>query len=243
MGELLTQMTLLKRFFVSEEKFTAKENEAEIDSHLKELSRLAKEAGHDPLLKTENFKFSRQVLEDHISETERIFRLGNKSYARWQLSSTLSVCMSCHTQVPMMSKNFGEFRGLKMFSSDFDQAEFLFAIRDFDKAIEYYDKIIDSFPKNLYRTDQVEKALQREVAYYSRIKRSPKDAIAKMKSHQKNPELPEYLKNDINAWNSQFELWQQQAAFDPKTASDAQILDFAKKKYRSPLDTGYAGRD
>lgn len=233
MGQYLTQMTLLKRFFVSEEKFTAPENTAEISEHLKELARLSKEAAHDPVLSSESYKFSRQVLEDHIADTERVFRLGNKSYARWQLASTLSVCMSCHTQVPMMSKTFGEFKGMKMFSSDFDQAEFLFAIRDFDRAMSYYDKVIDGFPANHVSTDQVEKSLQRQVAYFSRVKRAPADGIAKMKLHQKNKELPEYLRLNTKAWVSQFEEWKKQTAFDPRTATDKQILEFAKQNIES----------
>ncbi len=229
MEQFLTQLTALKKYFVSEDKFVDPKNSLEISSRLKEFAALAKQTKHDPRLNQENFKFSRYVLEDHIVDTERVFRLGSKTYARWKLASTVSVCMSCHAQMPTANRSFGEFGNFKIFSSEFDQAEFLFATRAFDKAFDLYNKIIDGYPKNKFRPEQVETALERQLAYFSRIKRNPVEAIARMKAHQNNKELPEYLRRNIAAWISQFEGWDKQAIFDPKTATDAQVIEFAKK--------------
>ncbi len=229
MEQFLTQLIALKSYFVSEEKFVDPQNSAEISLLLKKFAEVAKKSKHDPVLNQDSFKFSRHVLEDHITDTERVFRLGSKSYARWKLKSTVSVCMSCHSQVPTANRSFGEFGNSKMFSSEFDQAEFLFATRAFDKAYDLYDKVIEGFPKNSYKADQVKAALERQVAFHSRLQRDPTKALAALKKHQKNKNLPKPLIKNIAAWISQFETWDKQPVFDPKTATDQEVVKFAKR--------------
>lgn len=237
MNQFLGQLTALKKYFISESKFVDPKNNLEIASHLTKFSRFAREAHHDPTLSQENFKFSRQVLEEHITDTERVFKIGNKSYARWRLASTISVCMNCHTQVATSNRSFREFGNFKIFSSKFDQAEFLFVTRAYDKANELYDVIIDEYPKNKNKPEQVQTALERQVAYFSRIKKNPTDALSKMKSHQKNKELPEYLHLNIAAWISQFEIWEKQTTFDAKTATDNQIIEYTQKNIEAKWTT------
>ncbi len=228
MKQFLTELTALKVYFVSEEKFVDPKNNAVILDHLKQFSRLAKTAVHDPVLNQENYKFSRYVMQEEIVEIERMFRLGNKTYARWQLASTAGVCMSCHTQMPKVSQTFSEFSNSKIFSSDFDRADFLFAIGGFDKAFDLYDKMILGYPKNNLSAEQVETAVERQLAYYSRLKRDPKAAIVKMKEYLKNTELSEYTQKNISAWISQFEIWKKEPVLDPKTSTDSEIVRYAK---------------
>lgn len=235
MNEFLAELMALKKFMVSEDKFVDPKNNTEISLHLKAFAKLAKNASHDPTLSKPNFKFSRQILENHIAETERVFRLGLKPYARWQLASTVNVCMSCHTQSPISSVAFKDFNNFKTFSSEFDQAEFLFATQSYDKALELYNKIIAGYPKNQFRSDQIETALKRELTYYSRIKRDPQQGINSIKANLKNKELPEYLQRNLNAWNLQYENWQSLPFIDPKSATDKQIVDFAKKNIKAPM--------
>lgn len=229
MNQMLIELSTLKNYFVSQEKFTDPKNNEAISTHLKEFAKLAKEARHNPDLTKENYKFSGEVLDEHIAEVERLFRSGNKAFARRQLASTVSVCMSCHTQIPTNNRAFVDFQNYKMFSSPFDQAEFLFATRAFDQAFFLYDLVIDGYPANKTSLDQVEGSLDRQLAYFSRIKRNPKDAVAKLKLHQKNKQLPGFLKANLKTWIIQFENWDKQVTPDPKIASDKEILDFAKK--------------
>lgn len=229
MHRFLGELVALKKYLLFEDAFTDPKNSKEISSHLREFAALAKQAKHDPQLQQENFKFSRYVLEEHIADAERAFRLGNKSYVRWQLQSTVSLCMSCHLQMPTATRAFEEFQSLKMYSSNFDQAEFLFATRDFDKAFSLYNRILNEYPDNKVKIDQIETALERELAYFSRIKRDPKEALRYLKLYQGNKKLPEHLQRNIAAWISQLELWSKGPDLDLATATEAQVLEFAKK--------------
>lgn len=228
MRQFLEHLKQLKKYSMSDEKFSDPKNTLEISSQLHDFAQAAKAANHDPVLSHENFKFSRQVLESHISETEKVFQSGNKAFARWMLNSTMSVCMSCHSQMPGPNRSFFEFEKPESYFSEFEQAEFLFATRDFEKASEMYDKIIN---RNLKFDDklQVEKALERQVAYYSRIKRDPTGAIKKFKTYLKVQNLSESSLRDIKNWIQQFQNWEKQAYFDPKKSSEKEILSFAKK--------------
>lgn len=228
MNQFLQEMNVLKKYFFSEEKFKDPKNEGEIAKHLKEFARLASEAKHDPALQSENFKFSQQVLENYISDTERLFRLGNKSFARWKLASATSVCMSCHTQMMSTTPAFNDFNNLAVLPSKFERAEFLFATRSFDKAFEMYGEIISEFPENKYNPREVETALERQLVYFTRLKRDPQAGLKEFKNHAQNKKLPPYILTNIAEWIRGLERWQKNPAPNPATASADKILAYAK---------------
>jgi hypothetical protein len=229
MANFLTELIALKKYFVSDDTFNDPKNAGDIAAHLKTFTQVIKQADHDRTLNQENFRFTRQVLQNHISETERVFRLGNKSYARWMMTSTVSICMSCHTQIPSTSRSFTDFKNPKMFSSDFDEAEFLFATRAFEQGSAIYDHLITSYPKPRTRPEQIETALERQVAYYSRIKRDPSGALTKFRTYQKNKDLPVFAQKNLASWIQQFGDWSKQRSFDPRSATENEIESFAEK--------------
>lgn len=228
MDQFLEQLTDLKKYLISAEVFADPQNKADISKHLKEFSRLTKEARHNPTLNQENFKFSRDVLENHVTETERLFESGNRDFARWRLLSTVNVCMTCHSQMPASDRSMSAFVDSKIFASDFDQAEFLFATRSFDKAFSLYQKVIDGYPVNGATSAQVENALERELAYFSRVKRSPDEGLKVLSAHLETQNLPFYIQENVKAWIGQFRKWKDQKDIDPRKASDQQIINFAK---------------
>lgn len=229
MRQLLEHLRQLKKYSVSDQKFTDPKNTLVISSELRDFVQTAKAASHDPVLNHDNFKFSHQVLEKHISETEKVFHTGNKAFARWMLNSTMSVCMSCHSQMPTAKRSFFEFEKSESYFSEFEQAEFLFATKEFEKASQIYEKIIN---RNLKFDDklEVERSLERQVAYYSRIKRNPSEAIKKFKTYLKVPNLTERSSRDIANWIQQFKNWEKQNDFDPKKATEKEIIKFAQQK-------------
>ncbi|MES2800964.1 MAG: hypothetical protein V4654_00600 [Bdellovibrionota bacterium] len=228
MRQFLEHLKTLKKYSVSDQKFSDPKNTLEISNQLQGFTQTAKAAAHDPMLKHENFRFSLQVLDNHISETEKVFRSGNKTFARWMLNSTMSVCMSCHSQMPTQKRSFFEFEKPESYFSEFEQAEFLFATRDFEKASEIYEKIIN---RNLKFDDklEVERSLERQVAYYSRIKRNPTEAIKKFESYLKIQNLTERSLRAIASWIQQFKNWEKQKILDPRSATEKEIIKFAKQ--------------
>lgn len=231
MAQFLEHLTALRKYMGSEKKFTDPKNAVVISEHLKQFSQIAKATKHDPQLHLENYEMSRAVLVNHISETEQVFKGGNKAYARWMLNSTIYVCMSCHTQMPAQDRKSFNFDDNKSYFSDFEQAEFLFAARNFEEASKMYDAIIKKMQQ--FENFEVERSLERQVAYYARIKRDPVAAQKKLKEYLGLRKVPDYIKKDLASWIAQFEKWQEQKALDPKTATETDILDFAQNQLES----------
>ncbi len=230
MTEILNQFMGLKKYLVSDEEFQEPKNAAAISEHLKNLAATVKKTAHDPTLIKDNYKFSRDVLEDHVVETERVFRLGNKSYARWMTNSTLGICMSCHTQMPTTQRDVHVFMKSNNFSSKFDQAEFMFATKNFEGANKIYEKIITDFKKSDDGSSNLEKSIQRELAYHIRIKRDFAAAKALISEVQKNKQLPEFVTRNLSVWKDQIGKWQGIELPKVESGNSKDILKFTEER-------------
>ena len=219
---------------VDRDKFEDKKNEGKIIENLDAMAKLVKNIKHTSITKAPGLRLSKQVLEDHLADTARVFKVGNKDYARWALNSTFSICMSCHTQSTSESRNWSLI-GFKEFGNDFDHAEFLFAARDFDHALEKYDLIIDGFPANKIRIMDLEKAISRKVAVFARVKRDFKGGLASVQKSQQNEELPPYLSKNLLAWEATFREAMKTPYPDPRESTDEQIRTYVEAEMKKGL--------
>jgi hypothetical protein len=234
MQQILLHIQALRPFMVSEEKFLDPKNNLKILSHLHELRDLVKNAKHEQILKEPGLRISKQVLEDHLTETERVFKVGNKSFARWELNSTFTICMSCHTQTPSASRGWN-LVGFSDFGSAFDQAEFLFAARDFDLALTRYDQLIDGYPENKLKIADLETAVERKVAIFSRVKRDFVGGLKSIEHSNKNEKLPSATKRNLVAWEGLFRTQSKVLVPNPKTAKDDDIRKYVEKEMKRGL--------
>lgn len=231
MHKLKENLDVLRKY-MAPDKFVAKENSEIIEKTLHEITGYAKLAKHDPRMNDFGFRFSRKVLEEHIAETERVFRIGNKSYARWMLGSTLAVCASCHTQLPTASRSLFPLEEAQTFSSSFEQAEYLFSTRAFDQSIPLFDKVISGFPDNKASTEQLEKSLKRKVAYFARVTRDPKGGQVSLEESLKNKKIPGYVQRNVNAWIAVFREWTKKPTIDPQRATDKEFTSYIEKELK-----------
>ena len=234
MHEILVHIEALRPYMADDVEFRDKKNEEKIKDHLQALKKLIKSAKHSDELTTPTLSISRQVLEDHFAEVERVFRIGNKSYARWALSSSLPICMSCHTQTPSASRSWDPITS-KKYADDFEHGEYLFAARNFDSALEYYDKVIDGYPGNKIKTQNLETALERKMAIFARVKRDFAAGVTSVERSQKNKDLPEFLVRNLAAWKGLFQMQKDKKMPDPKTATDKEIKEYVTQEFKRGL--------
>ncbi|HEY8272644.1 MAG TPA: hypothetical protein VIG33_17250, partial [Pseudobdellovibrionaceae bacterium] len=98
---------------------------------------------------------------------------------------------------------------------------------DFDNALALYDSITqkyDGSPKD-FDFDQIYK---RKIAYFARIQRNPKAAIANLKADAANSKLPKNVKKNLKDWIHYFESWSEEGAKDPAKLSNENFLAYAK---------------
>lgn len=236
MHALFMNMQKLEPYMVDDIAFKDKKNEKVIKSSLKEMTELVKNAEHfNTIRKSPTFKISAQAIENHFSEILKIYETGNKDYARWQLNSTVPLCMSCHTQAPSKSRKWHLDPKTNNKLSNFQKAELLFMGRDFDEALEIYDSIINNFPKNKVQASYVEKAMERKVVIFSRVNRNFKEGITSIENNLKNKNLPPYLEENAKAWAALFRIQIRNGFPDPKKANDSEIKKYVDRELKTGL--------
>lgn len=229
MHKIFTHMRDLLPFMIHEDKFLDPKNNATISKKLKEMAKIAKETEHTSLIKSPTYKASSEALKTHFEEIERVYRLGNKNFARWQLNSTVPLCMSCHTQMPSHSRHWDLTEITSGALSDYERAEMFFIGRDFDSALKYYDKTITEFPDNKVPVQSLEKAFERKLVIFSRVSRDFDAGIKSLDKNLKNKKLPEFLSKNVKAWIALFRIQKREGFPNPKKRNDKAIKKYAEK--------------
>lgn len=200
MDQLMEQVFVLKPFIASESRFNDPENTPEISDALGNLVALSRQVNHEERISKTGFQVSATVLTQQLEDVETIFDTGNKDYALKSLKSTLGVCMSCHTQLPAVSTQFTVANQTRVLSNPFEEAEFLFLIRNFDASMKMYRDVIQGYPLNQVQPGDLEIALYREIYYYVRVARDMEGLSIALRRNSENQQLPERLQNQIKGF-------------------------------------------
>lgn len=197
MDQMLQEIYTLKPFIVSEVDYRDPKNAPVIQKSLQNMVVLSEKISHEGKIKNSGFAISGRAMNQQLKEAEVVYRVGNKDYSLWMLRSTLSVCMSCHTQLPSTSTKFDFANKDHFLKKPFDEAEFLFIVRNFDKALPLYNEVLTGFPKKDPSVEHVEQALSRKVYYYVRVQRDIPGFIQSLQKDLTNKELPTFLQARI----------------------------------------------
>jgi len=200
MDQMLQQVFILKPFIASEASFSDPANSAQIADALKNMVALSKEVNHEDRINKTGFQVSANVLTQQLEQVEDVFSHGSKDYALDSLRSTLGVCMSCHTQLPAVSTRFTTLNETQTLANQFQEAEFLFLIRNFDDAMKLYGEWISGYPLNKAETDDMETAVYRQIFYYARVARDLQGLSVVLRRDGANQQLPTRLQKQINGF-------------------------------------------
>jgi hypothetical protein len=118
-------------------------------NNLTDLSKYFKESKHDKLFQTPALESSLLVINDHLKNTISYVKSGNFVFAQKRLNEIGSLCISCHTQLPVnISKESFGYDLVKekrmTFDSDYSYANYLYMVRDFNESKKYFEKSIES---------------------------------------------------------------------------------------------------
>lgn len=200
MYDFLGKLTGLQPFMVSPQKFSSDKNEKEIERRLAEFAETAKRLSHNQRLSTTSFQISAQVLQGHLATVRDLFGQGRKDYARRMLNATIDGCSSCHTQVPSGKMQMWKFKADEIHGTDFDKAEFLFAVRHYDEALDYYNRVISKIKDEAGERFQIETALKRKLAIFVRAKQEPQQGVESFQKDLNNKKLSKATKTEVAGW-------------------------------------------
>lgn len=219
-------------YIASEQEFTKAANKTIIQKNLEELAQLFKNLKTHPILDTQGLAVNQAVMSEQLDQTVTLFKNDQKSLARAKFNAALNLCVSCHTQSPgIVSKEQAKFFPdkdiAKLKINDFERAELYFITRDFEKAMQLYDKFIRSSKK----TDDDEfifKALERQLVYLVKIKKSFPLAKTQFEGLLKSKTLNSKVAEVVSDWVKTLSgksLWEQ---YDPGTVKEEDMEKFMK---------------
>lgn len=145
----------LAPFMTDRSAFKATENEETIKTQLTLLKKNVSDLKGHPTVSNQAMPFTLEELQVQIDEVYQSFSSGGKEVARWQLQSSLGLCLHCHAQSPgnhSLSLREEDIQNLPQ--DAMNRADILFILRDFKQARETYQAILDqthSFDSELNR--------------------------------------------------------------------------------------------
>lgn len=172
-----------------------------------------------------------QLKEDLVRVNES---LSNRhyDYARSVLRTSISYCISCHTQ-----SNLGPQFSIKTsdrFASSLhpmERARYYTATRQYDDALTQYLDILNDPNTGRLRPFDIEKSARSALGITVRVKGDIEKSIQIVKKVLNKPETPLFVKNDAETWLSSLNEWKREKPFSPsnESAIKNKVRDLLKK--------------
>lgn len=213
----------------SYESLKLQKNQEELIGNLNDISAYFKGAKHIAFFQKPGFRPSLETINSHLDETILSIQSHNLVFAQSRLKAVTALCVSCHTQISevVASNAFGESISKEKrarFESDFAFANYLFLVRRFTEAINYFEMSINT---NLTKTQsigssiisddgansqEIVSALRRVLSVYTKINFNPEKAIIFLKKYQSKKNLSKQTRESVSVWIKSLEKWK---SFDP----------------------------
>lgn len=176
-----------------------KKDQKKLKKSTEKLSKLFKNAKPHIDAKSPTYRISFEVIETQLSQALSAIKYKNFDYTKSILNDFTSICTTCHTQDPKLRSLFPNVKR-ESFGSDYNYAEFNYMTRNYQPAIDYYNKHL----KNVSKINEAEllSIMKRMMTIYLQVDYRPDDAIEQL-SNLKNYKLhTKFSRKTLNEWLS-----------------------------------------
>ncbi len=236
MNEIFKAFVDLVPYAGNEMKFKDPKSEEYIKDRLLKLKTAFQNAKHLKKINTPGFSPSYETISQHLDQTYEGFSMSQKSFARNRLKATAEMCISCHTQLPKGTSN--TFRSLSKvsrstFDNDYEYADYLFLIRNYTQAAQYYrQEILGRIKKNtelrkiqksntaVFIDFTIEKSLERLVTIYTKVFYKPEKALKEVLAQKSVEGMPRNLVKKLDDWKEDLEKWEKRKISEFKSEKD-----------------------
>ncbi len=242
MHTFVMELSRMSPYLLSEGAFASAKGKETVGTA---LANLDKRVQNPPkLLQTSpGFRITYSLLSDHIARTKVVFDKGEFEYARMRLNGMTSMCASCHTQTPEISPrsplaaftNFGA-------NATFENAVFLFTIRQYDQALAQFDRLVRQYPKSGLSSAHIMDLYRSKLAIFARVKRNPDAGIKNLKEDLKNSKLPVDAKQNIEFWIAGFSKWKEEAK-NPESLTTPELVAYVARELPPTMNRKIAPSD
>ncbi|WP_455210851.1 hypothetical protein [Kaarinaea lacus] len=234
MTQIGNTITDLFPIFLNEINFNNPENEKLINDDINRIVSSIKTAESHFNQGSKPSQISYDILYENLLETQQAMEAGNKNYAQNLLIEVVSICTSCHTQDNKQRTLF-RGKGRDAFTSDFEYAEFNFLTRNYEAAIEYYDRYLKS-PYALKPERVIFTSAKKLLTIYAQVLNDPGRGAMHFKKLLKSNYLTPLVEKNAKEWIKGLEELQANEASKVKEVTFDE-LDKYVHQYLGPLDS------
>lgn len=233
MTQIGNTITDLFPLFLNEIAFDNPENEVFINESVQRIVTLIQSAGPHFEQRSKPTQISYEILYDNLLESQRAMEAGNKHYAQNLLTEVVSICTSCHTQD---DKQRTLFRGKDRdaFASDFEYAEYNFLTRNYETAIQYYDRYLKS-PYSMKPERIIFTSAKKLLTIYTQVLNEPGRGVTHFKKLVQADDLPPLVEKNAQEWIKGLEELQANQAAQVKAPTFEELEKYVHQ-YLGPLD-------
>ncbi len=233
MNKAFHSITELGPYLRNEEEFQNKKNRKIIQKNLKELDSAFQVAGHDHLIKHDLFAPSYELLSSNIKESSLSFEKDKKDYSFWILKETLTLCMDCHTRLPMsVTSSFqnGELTiDPNKIKDPYDLGVAYLIVRRFIDAKDNFTRSIqDRIIKK--ETGRLLLPFQQILMIEVKVKKDPTSMISIINDYLSKKHLPPTVENELKLWKTRLEIWQKEKAITNQIENEQELKKFIKRR-------------
>jgi cytochrome c553 len=229
----------------SDERFNSPKNFKRIERNAEKLASLALELksrkGASPDADPSIPLIARQFAED-AGHASRALAWGHRAYARDQLRSMTGYCIACHTR----SGGGPSFQSLVTAPAaeglrGADRGDYFAAVRQFDRALEEYDRVISDSKIADEKSEQWERAVRAGLAIAIRVKKDPDRAASIVDRVLAAPQTALFFKENATSWKNQLTAWKKEPGTHPQTEEGyyvraMRLISEAKAAQEYPMD-------
>lgn len=204
MSKFQILMTELSPYLMNEAEYRKTENKDKVLDILNRINQNIDLLKHDQSVDDPSMKFRFQTLAEGFKDVSETYKNGFLDYSYWSLKSQVHQCSACHTEKQLAERGFKY--DLTKSSDPYEQAEFLYMIRNYGEAIPKYIELVKGYPKNKLTENHLNRAIKKIGYYHIRVLKDDATTLKVFKDLQSNKELPTYLKRNLTKWINYLEI-------------------------------------
>lgn len=233
MNKAFNSVTELSPFLRNESEYQNKKNQNIIQKNLKELDSAFQITGHDNLIKHDLFAPSYELISSNIKESYSSFEKDKKDYSFWILKETLTLCMDCHTRLPMsLTSSFqnGELTiDPHKIKDPYDLGMAYLIVRRFIDAKDNFTRSIqDRIIKK--ETTKILLPFHQILMIEIKVKKDPISMISIINDYLSKKHLPQTVENELKLWLVRLEIWKNEKAVSRQIQNEKELKEFIKRR-------------
>jgi hypothetical protein len=202
-----------------------------IDQAITKLSQKFQQAQPYITARSDTYQISYEFISQYLQVLKTVVKTTDVDYTRSYLNALGEICSTCHTQDTTLRTLFhGATR--EDFDSDFAFAELNYMTREYDTAVSYYEKSLDS-PQRKTELDIIQ-PLQRIMTIYLQIKNNPAKAISILNKYTTLKQHTALTRTEINGWLKGLQALQEAGVSRLNKPSFNTLKGFVKKYLGDP---------